>query len=578
MENKKGSINLLVEEKIQSFDFLYIIQDNIKYYLKNNIKDFQSIEFDVLKTYIDTIETNPELNYCFLKILKDKNITYEDNGEIWDYNSNLKMLGETLTDEQFELLENSKRENPLKELQEILKAYLYKKNKKNDSKLSPFIEKYQNLDARLNFPLITAIERKRVEYYKTLLIEEDLTNNCYDCDYYIENMDKDSDITDYSLDDIKFCPKTYLLILALKENFLNENLTFFTKNIIKENTDNLKYIYYDDKKLFACNKCEKIEINPEDYILNGLDYDISKNYYFPLKILLLRNQSFKKFKKDGEKGFLYQLNLYEDFINYLKDFIKSEFFKELLNKIKEYKNISILLNNDEYLEELLNETYLKFLPFYGSKKLYGYTNKDIMVSFINSIPKITKNIKILDENEIKNITNICFLFAAAEKFVTVLHEFIIHLTYSYLNFVTRKKINASSKKGSMDDEDDGGYFFEKLLKDDNTKFDFLNINQIINLLDGSFKDVKFSDYQNSLKCNFNYENLINKINNINKKEYGGFLKNFLKKFNIDFTYFKQFKKKDPTIKCRGSNRIGISMSRYGSDSYSYGRNKLKIKN
>ena len=102
MENKKGSINLLVENKIQSFDFLYNIQNNIKYYLKNIIKDFQVVEFDNLKTYIDTIETIPELNYCFLKILKDKNITYEDNGKTWDYNSNLKMLGETLTDKQFE--------------------------------------------------------------------------------------------------------------------------------------------------------------------------------------------------------------------------------------------------------------------------------------------------------------------------------------------------------------------------------------------------------------------------------------------------------------------------------------------
>ena len=34
MENKKSSIKLLVEKKIQSFDFLYIIQDNINYYLK----------------------------------------------------------------------------------------------------------------------------------------------------------------------------------------------------------------------------------------------------------------------------------------------------------------------------------------------------------------------------------------------------------------------------------------------------------------------------------------------------------------------------------------------------------------
>ena len=218
----------------------------------------------------------------------------------------------------------------MKELQEILKAYLYKKNTGNDSKLLPFIKKYENLDARLNFPLITTIERKRIEYYKTLLFEEDLNDCCLNCDYYFENMHKDKDIIDYSLDNIKFCPKTYLLILALKENFLNENfksLTFFTKNIKKENIDNLKHIKYEDKKLFACNNFEKIEINPDDYILNGLDDDISHNYYFPLKILLLRNESFQRFIKDGEKGFLYKLNLYEDFINYIKDFIKSEFFK-----------------------------------------------------------------------------------------------------------------------------------------------------------------------------------------------------------------------------------------------------------
>ena len=330
------------------------------------------------------------------------------------------------------------------------------------------------------------------------------------------------------------------------------------------------------KKLFVKNNFEKIEINPEDYILDGLNADIFKYCDFPLKILLLRNESFQKFIKDGEKGFLYQLKLYEDFINYLKDFIKSDFFKQLLNKIEEYKNISTLLDNEEYFDELLNETYLRFLPFYGSTNLYGYTNKDIMVSFINSIPRITKNIEIVKESEINNITNICLLFAIAEKFITVLHEFIIHLTYSYLNFITKKKIDSSSKKGNMDDGD-GGYFFEKLLKDDNSKFNLLNINNVINLLDGSFKEVEFSQYQNSLKCDFNYNDLINKIKNIQKKEYGGFLKKFLINFNIDFTYFQKFKDNNPNISYRGSKKLGISMIRYGSDSYSYGKNKKKLK-
>ena len=230
------------------------------------------------------------------------------------------------------------------------------------------------------------------------------------------------------------------------------------------------------------------------------------------------------------------------------------------------------MNNETYLEELLNETYLRFLPFYGSTGLYGYTNKDMMVSFINSIPQITNNIKIVEERDITNITNICLLFAVAEKFISVLHEFITHLTYSYLNFVTKKKIDSSSKKGSMD-EDDGSFFFHKLLRNDTIKFDFLNINQVINLLDGSFKKNNFSEFQNGLKCIFNYDNLINKIDEINKKENGGFLKIFLMKYNIDFTYFKNCKKNNPKICCRGKNRIGISMIRYGCDSYIYGKNK-----
>ena len=79
------------------------------------------------------------------------------------------------------------------------------------------------------------------------------------------------------------------------------------------------------------------------------------------------------------------------------------------------------MNNETYLEELLNETYLRFLPFYGSTNLYGYTNKDMMVSFINSIPQITNNIKIAKEKNITNITNICLLFAIAEKFISVLY-------------------------------------------------------------------------------------------------------------------------------------------------------------
>ena len=58
-----------------------------------------------------------------------------------------------------------------------------------------------------------------------------------------------------------------------------------------------------------------------------------------------------------------------------------------------YENLQILLDNDNYLNEMLSENHFRFLPLYGSYKQFGYTNKDLMVSFINSIPEIADKIK-----------------------------------------------------------------------------------------------------------------------------------------------------------------------------------------
>lgn len=566
MESEKQSIDLIVNGEKKSYYFLKIIQNNLENFLQTIRKNPFKVDCRELKIKIDRIETNSELNYYFLKELKDKNIVYKDNDEKWDYKSNLKMLKETLTQKHYRLLENKEPENSFKELQEILIAYSL--NYKGDhTKLLPFIQKYEKLDVRLNFPLITAIERKRLEYYKTLLFENDITQNCIPLDWYFENMHRDTDIINYSLDDIKFSKKTYLLILTLTEGFTGNEpklvSTFFSKNLINENLNELKYVKYEEGKFYAFNSLEKKEIEPNDYILRGLDIDIEKNYYFPLKILLLRNESFQKFSKNGGKGFLEDLGLYDDFIDYLKKFIKSNSFKELIKSVDEYKNIGILLDNEEYINEMLDETHFEFLPFYGASNIFGYTNKDIMISFVNSIPEITKNIRIYYKNEIENITNICLLFTIAVKFISSLHEFIIHLTYSYLNYVTEKELEAKSKKESLDSSDDGGFFFEKKLKGD-TKFEFLNINNVVNLLDGISFNKTLEKFQNDLKCKFNYDDLINKMEN---KNYNGFLKKFLGKYKIDFSYFKKFKNKNPKISCRVKNGVGISMFRDGNDSY-----------
>ena len=62
-------------------------------------------------------------------------------------------------------------------------------------------------------------------------------------------------------------------------------------------------------------------------------------------------------------------------------------------------------------------------------------------------------------------------------------------------------------------------FSLKKIRDD----EFLNFKNVINLLIGSFLE-NSSQFQNGLKCKFNYNDLIFKINEINDiktKKYGG---------------------------------------------------------
>ena len=91
------------------------------------------------------------------------------------------------------------------------------------------------------------------------------------------------------------------------------------------------------------------------------------------------------------------MGLYNNFIKYIKTFPRSKAIIELLKNEENLKNYQILLQMDDFFDEMLNEKNLRFLPFYGSKKFFGYTNKDIMISFINSIPGIPSDLSISDD-------------------------------------------------------------------------------------------------------------------------------------------------------------------------------------
>ena len=55
-----------------------------------------------------------------------------------------------------------------------------------------------------------------------------------------------------------------------------------------------------------------------------------------------------------------------------------------------------------------------------------------------------------------------------------------------------------------------------------------------------------------------------------KKQFKGFLGEFLKKYPIDFSYFKK-QKNTINVSCRGFSGVGINLVRNGYDSYGGGK-------
>ena len=565
--------NTLIEINVKGIKKKFPLLKDIQYrlskllnYIKNN--DKKNIDFNILKEMVSLIETNSELNFYFLKIMKGNDISYYENEKNWNYESNLNMLKETLTNKNYKLLTNLEHSNPLNELQLILKDYA------NCKDITIWKDKYGNKNMRLNFPLIAGIERLRVEYYITLILKNDIFDVCKLMESYINIMHKDKYIYDYSLDETNFCSKTYLLVLTLTKIFNIDNseliTKYFEKNITPFEGNKFKHIKLEkDGNYKVKTKNETVIIKGEDYFLEGLDNDISLYSRFPIKILLYRNESYKKYFEDDRKGFLKDLGLYNSFISYIKQFMKSNSFQEVLKQNNCYENIASLLNNNNYIDEMLNETHFQFLPFYGASNFFGYTNKDLEISFINSIPEIPNNIRIMNKEEISNVTNICLIFTIAVKFITCIHEFVIHLTYGYLYFFSSKSLDSDSIKERIDN-DDGGFFFERKLNG-GSKFEYLNINNAINLLDGISCEKKLSEFQEDIKCNVNVESLISRYE---KKEFKGFIEKFLKEHPIDFNYFKKKSIMNARVACRGINEVGIYLNRYGSGST--GGRKAKI--
>lgn len=524
-----------------------------------SLKDDDTNKLEELKKIISKIEIIPEITFEFLKVIKIQNASYEENGEHWDYSSNFNMLNETLTSDQYQSLEKKLPNNPLNVLINFLKTISIANT-----------EDYQKLLAdknndTLNFPLIYGIERLRLWYYINYIKNINTFKNIKNMKDYISNIEEDKDITETNIDSNEFSLKVYLLVLYVSDLMNKKNAYYANQYFLKGIKMHKSIIYVTELKFHPVTIKKKennqfslsnefedeITIKEEDYIIDFLIQDIIPNSDYPLKILLFRNESYIRFKKYG--GFIKELNLYKEFINYLKLFIKSRCVQEILS-FNEYRYIKQLINNTNYLDSILTDTYFKFIPYFGVKNTFGFTNKDILLSSVNSIPEIATLIEYQNKESYKGLYHLSILLSICVKFITAIHEVLIHLTSGYINFVTEKRVDFCSPKTNLNPVD-GGYAFEEKLSG-NDKFSILTLQSVIVLLDGITCIKELREFQKNLNKTTDINSIIEKKNN---GELKGFLADFFQKYDIDFSIFNQEEVKNINIKCRSVNEISVSM-------------------
>ena len=332
-------------------------------------------------------------------------------------------------------------------------------------------------------------------------------------------------------------------INSVKNNIKIDPRIFPSNSGIKKKYNN-KEIKKDDKlreqkrdKYIIYNRFESIEFDGKNYVVENLLSEYKDNPYIPLNILLLRNQSLSYFIKENNNFLNLKENIFNEFKEYFKFFIRSRSFQEALSKHKSYINIISLVNDDNIINKLLSEKYLKSIPlfeFAGS----GYTNKDILVSCVSGLPFIIYNYEIPQSKEDYEILKgIFILFNVAMKLIAAVHEIIIHLFFSYLNYVSEGKIESySPKKAIKVKNDDGGFLFENILF--GCVYGYITLNEVLVILNGDC-DNSLSTFQANLKSDFDCSNFVLKSQ---------LLKLIFNEYKINLTHLDIKKKVYSTMK------------------------------
>ena len=551
-------------------------------------------KWKIMKQVLDLVEINPRYNTEFLKVHNDKAGYKEDFQQLSptlseaEYLSVCKKKQKNPSEELFDLLnlylqdeekfeEETKKiiyhnyNIPLIEGNERLRVNYYiqllqhfekslndnQKNyllnpKKKISKdelerLTTLKDKYISIKNEIN--LFEEIIPKMKKFFLGIKMEEnDLNIKIFTFMLYLIDI----------AERIWPTSNNFLKILNFFEKEINPTKEFSKINSLNSNIDNRissinsgikkkynnKEIKKNDKfrvqkmnKYIIYNRFESIEFDGRNYVVENLLNEYKDNACIPLNILLLRNQSLSYFIKENNNFLNVKENIFNEFKEYFKFFIRSRSFQEALSKHKKYINIISLVNDDNIINKILSEKYLKSIPlfeFAGS----GYTNKDILVSCVSGFPFIIYNYKIPKSKEdYELLKGIFILFNVAMKLITSVHEIIIHLFFSYLNYVSEGKIDSHSpKKAIKVQSDDGGFLFENILF--GCVYGYITLNEVLVILNGDCNN-SLANFQANLKKNFDYTSFVLKSK---------LLKLIFKEYKIDLNLLNINKKVYSTLK------------------------------
>ena len=578
-ENIK-EIKLNIGRTTKNFDTItYRLNKADEIFKEYSIIKAKNKKWEKIKKVLDLVEINPIYNFEFLRNHNDRSSYDEDFQQLGptlsenDYSQLSKKKQKNISLELYKLL-NLFLKNERKFEEETKKII-------NNNYNIPLIEGNERLRVNYYFRLFSHYETSLNEIQKNYLLNlnQEISNDeiiKLEClKYRYRNLIKGIKFfkriipemkhyfTDINLEEENLNIKAFTFMLYLTDivhRITNANQSemiskFFEKEIdpqkelfninslinnikIEENHNNygIKKKYDNDqikkndknreKKIneyIIYNEFESIEFDGRNYVVTNLLSDFKNNPWIPLKILLLRNQSLSFFEKENNNFLNVKENIFKEFKEYFKYFIRSKSFKEALHKHKEYVNILNLVNDDNILNKFLNKKYIKSIPLFefGAS---GYTNKDILVSCISGFPFVVYGYDIpetLEDYEL--LKGLVILFNVAMKLITSLHEIIIHFMFGYLTYVSEGEIlSHSPKKLDKMKNDDGGLLFEQILF--GSVYGDITLNEVLVILNGDCDNtlIKFK------------ENLKNKINYTNFMPKSKLLKLIFKEYAITF--------------------------------------------